>query len=89
MSQSNVGTLELDALLDSLVVYQDGRRLMVRWCDSDQANYRLVTLDGKEISKGAIHCGLQSLDAPKASGLYVLELEHPFGVQRQKFLVIY
>lgn len=89
VSQSNVGTLELDALLDSLVVYQDGRRLMVRWCDSDQANYRLVTLDGKEISKGAIHCGLQSLDAPKASGLYVLELEHPFGVQRQKFLVIY
>lgn len=87
VSQSTVGTEESDASPTSLVIYQDGGRLMVHWYDSDQANYRLVTLDGKDISKGAIQSGLQSLNAPEASGVYILELEGPSGVQRQKFLI--
>jgi hypothetical protein len=89
VSQSTVGTEESDASPTSLVIYQDGARLMVHWYDSDQANYRLVTVDGKEVSKGAIESGLQSLDAPEVSGVYILELAHPYGVERQKFLVTY
>jgi hypothetical protein len=89
VSQSTVGTEESDASPTSLVIYQDGARLMVHWYDSDQANYRLVTVDGKEVSKGAIQSGLQSLDAPVVSGVYILELAHPYGVERQKFLVTY
>jgi len=89
VSQSTVGTEESDASPTSLVIYQDGARLMVHWYDSDQANYRLVTVDGKEVSKGAIESGLQSLDAPVVSGVYILELAHPYGIERQKFLVTY
>jgi len=89
VSQSTLGTEESDASPTSLVIYQDGARLMVHWYDSDQANYRLVTVDGKEVSKGAIESGLQSLDAPEVSGVYILELAHPHGIERQKFLVTY
>ena len=89
VSQSTLGTVEPGASSTSLVIYQDGSRLMVQWHDSDKANYRLVTLDGKEISKGTIYSGLQSLNAPRSSGMYILELEGPSGVQRQKFLVTY
>ena len=89
VSQSTVGAEESDASPTSLVIYQDGARLMVHWYEPDQANYRLVTLDGKELSKGAIQSGLQSLDAPEVSGVYILELAHPHGVERQKFLVTY
>jgi hypothetical protein len=89
VSQSTLGTVEPSASSTSLVIYQDGSRLMVQWHDSDKANYRLVTLDGKEKSKGTIYSGLQSLNAPRSSGMYILELEGPSGVQRQKFLVTY
>jgi len=89
VSQSTLGTEESDASPTSLVIYQDGARLMVHWYDSDQVNYRLVTVDGKEVSKGAIESGLQSLDAPVVSGVYILELAHPHGIERQKFLVTY
>ena len=84
----SVGTNE--SIVESYaIIYHNGNQLVLQSFDPDFSHFRILTLDGKEISSGDIHADLQIIDAPQVAGIYILELDGPLMARRQKFVITY